>query len=92
MLSDMHNLSFRPTFPKRSVLLWRAFWRALQPLRPACSRTATFLWLGVVLAALCLRPDLAGVTSLVRALGLSNATAITACSTSSIARRWIWCS
>ena len=27
----------------------------------------------VVLAALCLRPDLAGVTSLVRALGLSDA-------------------
>ena len=58
---------------KRSVLLWRAFWRALQPLRPACSRSTTFLWLGVVLAALCLRPDLAGVTSLVRALGLSDA-------------------
>lgn len=40
MLADMRNLSFRPTFPKRSLLLWRAFWRALQPLRPACSRTA----------------------------------------------------
>ena len=48
-------------------------WRALQPLRPACSRTTTFLWLVVVLAALCLRPDLAGVTSLVRSLGLSDA-------------------
>jgi hypothetical protein len=50
-----------------------AFWRALQPLRPACSRSSTFLWLALVLAALCLRPDLAGVTSLVRALGLSDA-------------------
>ena len=59
--------------PKRTVLLWRAWLRALQPLRPACSRSATFLWLVLVLAALCLRPDLAGVTSLVRALGLSNA-------------------
>jgi hypothetical protein len=57
----------------RSVLLWRAFWRALGPLRPACSRTSTFLWLVVVLAGLCLRPDLAGVTSLVRGLGLSEA-------------------
>src|SRR5271169_700204 len=57
----------------RSVLLWRAFWRALGPLRPACSRTSTFLWLVVVLAGLCLRPDLAGVTSLVRGLGLSDA-------------------
>ena len=44
-----------------------------QPLRPVCARTTTFLWLVVVLAALCLRPDLAGVTRLVRALGLSEA-------------------
>jgi hypothetical protein len=58
---------------RRSSLLWRAFWRALQPLRPACSRSATFLWLIVVLVGLCLRPDLAGVTSLVRGLGLSDA-------------------
>jgi hypothetical protein len=68
----MSTLFFRRT-PLRSVVLWRAFWRALQPLRPACSRTTTFLWLVVVLAALCLRPDLAGVTSLVRGLGLSDA-------------------
>ncbi len=58
--------------PRRSSLLWLAFWRALQPLRPACGRTTTFLWLVVVVAALCLRPDPAGVTSLVRALGLSD--------------------
>ena len=64
---------FSTSIPKRSVLLWRAIWRAVQPLRPACSRTTTFLWLMVVLAALCLRPDLAGVTSLVRGLGLSEA-------------------
>jgi hypothetical protein len=64
---------FSPRFPQRSALLWRAFWRALQPLCPACSRSTTFLWLVVVLAGLCLRPDLAGVTSLVRALGLSDA-------------------
>jgi hypothetical protein len=59
--------------PKRSHLLWLAWLRALQPLRPACARTTTFLWLLLVLAALCLRPDLAGVTSLVRSLGLSDA-------------------
>ena len=64
---------FSPRPPQRSALLWLAFWRALQPLRPACSRTTTFLWLMVVLAALCVRPDLAGVTSLVRGLGLSDA-------------------
>ena len=61
------------SYPRRGWVLWTAFWRALQPLRPACARTSTFLWLGVILAALCLRPDLAGVTSLVRGLGLSKA-------------------
>src|SRR3989449_4972256 len=69
----MTNLFSRPTFPKRSHLLWLAWLRALQPLRPACSRSTTFLWLVLVLAALCLRPDLAGVTSLVRSLGPSDA-------------------
>src|SRR5881392_2171739 len=69
----MNRLFFPLTFPKRSHLLWLAGLRALQPLRPACSRTTTFLWLVLVLAALCLRPDLAGVTSLVRSLGLSDA-------------------
>jgi len=59
--------------PQRSQLLWLAWLRALQPLRPACSRTTTFLWLVLVLAALCLRSDLAGVTSLVRSLDLSDA-------------------
>jgi len=73
MLSDMNNLFSHPTLPKRSHLLWLAWLRALQPLRPACARTTTFLWLMAVLAALCLRPDLAGVTSLVRSLGLSDA-------------------
>ena len=73
MLSEMKSLFLPAAFPKRSHLLWRAWLRALQPLRPACSRTTTFLWLVVVLAALCLRPDLAGVTSLVRSLGLSDA-------------------
>src|SRR5882724_10247797 len=69
----MHDLFNHLTFPKRSPLLWLAWLRAPQPLHPACARTTTFLWLVVVLAALCLRPDLAGVTSLVRSLGLSNA-------------------
>jgi hypothetical protein len=56
----------------RSVVPWLAWLRAVQSLRPACARSSTFLWLIVVLAAFCLRPDLAGVTSLVRALGLSE--------------------
>ena len=61
-----------PSRSKRSLLLWRAWWRAVQGLRPAGRRTATFLWLAVILAAFCLRPDLAGVTSLVRSLGLTD--------------------
>jgi hypothetical protein len=69
----MSNPIVRLSRPGRGWVLWTAFWRALQPLRPACSRSTTFLWLVVVLAALCLRPDLAGVTSLVRGLGLSEA-------------------
>ena len=73
MLSDMKSIFSSSALPKRSQLLWLAWLRALQPLRPACSRTTTFLWLVLVLAALCLRPDLAGVTSLVRSLGLSDA-------------------
>jgi hypothetical protein len=72
MLSDMINLFSHPASPKRVHLLWLAWWRAVQNLRPACHRSATFLWLAVVLAAFCLRPDLAGVTSLVRSLGLTD--------------------
>src|ERR1035437_261472 len=69
MLSDM-STPFSPKPLRFSLTLWSAWWRALAPLRPACSRTATFLWLAALLAALCIRPDLAGVTSLLRALGL----------------------
>ena len=39
----------------------------------AFPKRSHLLWLVLVLAALCLRPDLAGVTSLVRSLGLSDA-------------------
>lgn len=60
-------------FPNRSHLPWLAWLRAVETLRPACARNTTFLWLTVVLAALSVRPDLGGVTSLVRALGLNPA-------------------
>jgi hypothetical protein len=58
-------------FSNRASWLWLAWLRAVARFRPACARNTTFLWLTVVLAAMCLRPDLGGVTSLVRALGLS---------------------
>jgi len=72
MLTDIARPFFN-FFPNRSHLPWLAWLRAVDTLRPACARNTTFLWLTVVLAALCLRPDLGGVTSLVRALGLSPA-------------------
>ncbi|MCX5840531.1 MAG: transposase [Deltaproteobacteria bacterium] len=50
--------------------LWRNWWKMVERLRPACSRTRTFLWLAVCLAGMTVRSDLLGVTSIVRALGL----------------------
>jgi hypothetical protein len=46
--------------------LWIEWSQTVAALRPACARTRTFLWLVVVLAAMTVRTDLAGVTSLVR--------------------------
>ena len=50
--------------------LWQEWWKWVAPLRGACARNRTFLWMCVALAGFCVRPDLWGVTSLVRALGL----------------------
>ena len=50
--------------------LWIAWWGQVRQLRPAFRRTRTFLWFAVALAAICVRIDLVGVTSMVRALGL----------------------
>ena len=50
--------------------LWSVWWSCVERLRPAFSRSRTFLWFALALAAVCVRPDLAGVTSLVRSLGL----------------------
>ncbi len=50
--------------------LWMEWWQVVEQLRPACSRFRTFLWMAACLAALTVRGDLLGVTSLVRALGL----------------------
>ena len=54
------------------MALWIAWWDQVRQLRPAFSRTRTFLWFAVALAATCVRHDLLGVTSLVRALGLQD--------------------
>jgi hypothetical protein len=50
--------------------LWLHWFSAVWHLKSACSRFRTFLWLSVCLAGMCIRPDLFGVTSIVRAFGL----------------------
>lgn len=50
--------------------LWLQWWNVVRELRPACARTRSFHWLAAALAGLCIRSDLLGVTSVVRALGL----------------------
>lgn len=52
------------------MLIWLHWWSVVRELRPACSRMRSFLWLAASLAGICIRSDLAGVSSLVRALGL----------------------
>lgn len=56
------------------MTLWLEWFRCVRLLRPCCARRATFLWMSLALAGLCIRSDLAGVTSFVRALWLDPAT------------------
>ena len=53
--------------------LWNHWLKAVQELRPACTRSRTFLWMLLALAGLCSRADNAGVTSFVRVLNFSPA-------------------
>jgi len=53
--------------------LWITWWNLVLSLRPAFGRHRTFLWFAAALAAFCVRGDLRGVTSFVRALGLRRA-------------------
>ena len=50
--------------------LWQCWWSFVSPLRGAFKRERTFLWFVLALAGACVRPDLAGVTSYLRGLGL----------------------
>jgi len=52
------------------MTLWRQWMGWTMPLAQACSRKRTFLWMVVVLAGFCVRDDLLGVTSIVRAMGI----------------------
>ena len=48
--------------------LWLEWFKGAAQLRDACTRKRTFAWMIVVLAAMSVRADLAGVTSFVRGL------------------------
>jgi hypothetical protein len=52
--------------------LWISWWSMVALLRSACVRLRTFLWLAVSLAGMTIRCDIAGVTSIIRALGLKE--------------------
>jgi hypothetical protein len=54
------------------MLLWWEWYRCASELRRSCQRRRTFLWLLVVLIGLTIRTDLAGLSSVVRALGLQG--------------------
>jgi hypothetical protein len=51
--------------------LWLQWWSVVAPLRQSCRDKRSFLWLCTALAGFCVRPDLLGVSSTVRALGLA---------------------
>jgi hypothetical protein len=51
-------------------MLWKVWWELVCELRPACARMRTFLWMSLCLAGMTTRTELAGVSSIVRALGL----------------------
>jgi hypothetical protein len=50
--------------------LWILWWNQISQLRPAFSRTRTFMWFAVCAAGMTIRVDLLGVTSIIRATGL----------------------
>jgi len=52
--------------------LWLSWWSHLLELKSAFSRNRTFLWFVACIAGFTVRKDLAGVTSIVRALGLKD--------------------
>jgi DDE superfamily endonuclease len=52
------------------MFLWLLWWSNVQQLRSAFSRKRTFLWFALCVAGMTVRKDLAGVSSIVRSLGL----------------------
>lgn len=54
------------------MALWFAWYTCIKDLRPACSRGVIFMWLILALAAMSVKTEHLGVTSLVRAIGLKQ--------------------
>lgn len=54
------------------MILWLRWWEVVAQLRSAFARKRTFLWFALCLVGMSIRPDLRGVTSIVRALGLKD--------------------
>src|SRR4030042_4330198 len=54
------------------MVLWIQWGRMVRQLRPAFAGETTFLWFALGLVGLTIRPDLRGVTSIIRALGLKE--------------------
>ncbi len=52
--------------------IWIQWWNIVKQLRPCFARQATFLWFALVLAGFSTRADLAGITSIIRSLGLDK--------------------
>ena len=79
MMIQLQNFSLTSLYMRMSrkiksfvMDLWISWWNIVCLLRPAFSRARTFLWFLLVLAAFSVRNDLLGVSSFVRALGLSE--------------------
>jgi hypothetical protein len=67
-------LSYLSTpFLETGMKLWTHWLKAALTLRSVCSRMRTFLWFITCIAGMTVRVDLLGVTSILRALGLSHA-------------------
>lgn len=54
------------------MILWLRWWGIVAQLQSAFTRKRTFLWFAVCLVGMTIRPDLRGVTSIIRALGLND--------------------
>ncbi len=54
------------------MALWMQWYDCVKQLRPACSRSATFMWLVLCLVGMSIRTECLGVTSFVRAVGLKE--------------------